>query len=56
MKLYETDLRGANLRGAILDESNVKYLEDKYNLDSIYVLSARSSKPIMSYEEYCKTN
>lgn len=51
--LNGTDLRGAYLDGVILDEFNIKYLENKYNLNStkIYISSI---KGILTYKEYCK--
>ena len=50
--LIETDLIDANLINAILDEEQVRYLEEQYNLEGIKIYLEKT-KEIIGYEEYC---
>lgn len=49
--LDDANLRGANLENVLLDEFNIKCLENKYNLKSakVYIFSTQE---IITYEEY----
>lgn len=46
------NLAGANLVGAILDENQVNYLEDKYDLQRTKIYIGKTDK-IITYQEYC---
>ncbi len=50
--LKGTNLRGADLTNSILNENQVKYLEEKYNLKGVNIYLDQTKETI-SYEEYC---
>ena len=49
--LEKTNLQGADLTGAIFDESQIQYLDSKYDMHNVKIFDVKSRK-LQSYKEY----